>query len=174
VQEDNWILPTDLIVAGIGVDGGGGPGFVEVSKGCLMYGDDVACFCISHEMTHAVEDQVLNRFQLVFPDLRAGSTMGAKRREYLADLAALHTLTQRLPSMARQLKNSFRALKLLLGKGDTYHPSGEKRIEKMEEYYQSVTEGGMLGLPVLGRLLRGVLARHATSGYLQQNYTSPW
>lgn len=134
---NNVEIPTEFKIdtSDNSINAGASFGYVEVSQGLTNYKKDyIQVYVLAHEVAHIV---TIKQADLLGLDgyIPSGSiTNDYKKAEYLADLIAIHLLNTKLPDLMKLICSDFEKIQALLGPGSFTHPSGEKRIDIMNQY----------------------------------------
>ena len=132
-------IPTVLVVdtKDTSINAGASFGYVEVSQGLINSEKEwIQLFVLSHEVAHIVTISQAIKFELG-EEIPAGVDVNPyQQAEYLADLMAVHLMLLHEPAQQIKLENDLVFLKSLFGTASFTHPSGEKRIELMQQYFK--------------------------------------
>ncbi|MES2207582.1 MAG: hypothetical protein V4525_12430 [Pseudomonadota bacterium] len=124
-----------MIIPGQLFDGFGAPGLVAVDEAVAfepLLG--IRLFALAHETAHCVTYLECEKQNITTPNTDTG--LNKHKHEMMADLIAIHVLTQYLPRISNEVKIRLNSLAQKLGAGDAEHPSGYIRVQTMNAYYK--------------------------------------
>ncbi|MBL4746416.1 MAG: hypothetical protein JKY08_08605 [Flavobacteriaceae bacterium] len=132
-------IPTEFVVdtKDLSINAGASFGYVEVSQGLINSDKEaIQVFVLAHEVAHIATISQAIKFELG-EEIPAGAVINPyQKAEFLADLMAVHLLLIHEPAMKIKLEVQLSFLKSLLGTGSFTHPSGNKRIAFIQEYFK--------------------------------------
>ncbi len=118
------------------INAGASFGYVEVSQGLVDCKDEyIQLFTLFHEVGHIVTLNQAKKINLGDEIPKGKTTNDYKKAEYLADLIAIHLISENLPKQKEIMVKNLDKLENLLGYSDSFtHPSGKERIKSLQNY----------------------------------------
>ncbi len=123
------------------INAGAALGYVEVSQGLIDYDKTyIQIFALTHELGHIVTLQQAKIISLGNQIPSGKQNNDYKKAEYLADLIAIHLISEQLPKQCDVLVANFNILQSILEGASYTHPSNVDRIKMMQQYIDKSRE----------------------------------